>query len=535
MRRILVSLVLILPVCMVLAESRGIAPEYNFSFSIPSKTKYAISGELSLYGKLTAKTISKEMLPIDALRLVRSTNLDLSPSIDYILDSDLSAIMLKSATGSVENLDEIYLLSLSDNSISRFEDSLLFLNDLSLFVTGVDVYATIGDTLSFGIVSLGEMDVSSERYMAMFVVSDDDLTLNIKNSPVYVMMPIVGDTPTGKAYIVDRNGKEVWENSKGDWLILIRNDMPRIRIPSSLKLILFDDLESFHLEVSRSKSAPSKTLLSNLSSYASLMEESSMEIPDILEKYISIIMDVLNGAYLSVGSNGTIVIDLKEYEFSRFCLLRFSRATFDFKGDKGECMIEGRGRSTLILLGDRIYQDVSTTNIGGIPIPTQSLALWLLAIAIFIIFSLVLKEGEKGKVFGKLPLDIDDRTRRIVGRVFLATHLIFAILTILLFDNAFDEIFGLSFINYLGTNPFISLVIICSELVFISICFLMFGLPTRILVNSIVSFVGFGKEGRNVGKSLSLVAVWLLSFPYITFLSNAFLGLAKDIIMGMLP
>ena len=539
MRRAPQILIVLTISSLILTSSRAFVPEYDFSFSTGKDTKYLIAGELNFYGKLIGKEIQTGTLPIDFITWINISNPDLSSTIDYLADSTLSTISVLSSNMIIPDVNTMYVLNITSREIERFDDANLNLNDLPILVLGVEEYASFEETLDYGMISFGEIEISNEKTTAMFVISDDKLHIGMKNSPSFIIVPLslIEETKGGYSFISDNNGSKLWEDSAGNWIIIAKDSPLNLVSFSSLSVVLFDKPESFGLEVRRSTKLPNaEYMLYNLStSLSSIDQNSMMELPDFLLRFASPSVDIMNGACLVFNSNDTINVDGKEKNFSKVGLLRFERATFSINKHEETISLSGDGKSTLIFLGDTVYNDIPVSYIGGLALPLHSIALWLLAIAIFIIFSIVLRRKGEEKVFGIFPLEIGQKDKKIIKRISLVLHIVFAILTIILFDSAFSSIFGLSFIPYLSRNIIISITILSIEIVFIATCFIMFGLPTRIGVNTLMNFIGLGKEGKNVGKSLALVVMWIFSLSYLTFLSNALVGLVKDIMMGMAP
>jgi len=268
MRRAPQILIVLTISSLILTSSRAFVPEYDFSFSTGKDTKYLIAGELNFYGKLIGKEIQTGTLPIDFITWINISNPDLSSTIDYLADSTLSTISVLSSNMIIPDVNTMYVLNITSREIERFDDANLNLNDMPILILGVKEYASFEETLDYGMISFGEIEISNEKTTAMFVASDDKLHIGMKNSPSFIIVPLslIEETKGGHSFISDNNGSKLWEDSAGNWIIIAKDSPLNLVSFSSLSVVLFDKPESFGLEVRRSTKLPNAGyMLYNLS------------------------------------------------------------------------------------------------------------------------------------------------------------------------------------------------------------------------------------------------------------------------------
>ena len=537
MRRVIwitIAVILIFPTITV---SKGFVPSYTFSFSTSKDTYYFISGELHLHGKLIGKEIEKDILPVNLSALKRGLDQDVSSVIDQLINSDISVLSLISSEMILSGMKEIYIFNLENRTVKRFENITLDIDNASIMVIGSNEELSFKKKVDYGIASFGEIEIMNDKANSLFIISEDNLSLGIENSPSFVILPTSStEEKECYAHIIDNAGNVLWESSENNWAILASDNSLDILSLSQPHVILFDETEDFYLELSSSNKLPdAERFFSSLEEMASSMGGEFPQI-DQVSMFASPIVDVLNGACVLFNSNDSIVIEGDEKKISDLCLIRVENAMFWLgKGDEGAIFLNGEGKARLLFLGNSVYNEIPVSRLGGFLVPIQPIALWAIAIAIFIIFRLVLRGEEEKKVFGRFPIDVDQKKREMIKKIFFVVHILLAILTLFIFDMFLGETFGLSFIPYLSKNMLASGIIISAEIVLISTCFVMFGLPVRIITNTLLNFIGLGKESKNVGKSLALLVMWLLSPAYLLFFSNALIGLIKNILAGMVP
>ena len=537
MRRVIwitIAVILIFPTITV---SKGFVPSYTFSFSTSKDTYYFISGELHFHGKLIGKEIEKDILPVNLSALKRGLDQDVSSVIDQLINSDISVLSLISSEMILSGMKEIYIFNLENRTVKRFENITLDIDNASIMVIGSNEELSFKKKVDYGIASFGEIEIMNDKANSLFIISEDNLSLGIENSPSFVILP-TSSTEEKECYarIIDNAGNVLWESSENNWAILASDNSLDILSLSQPHVILFDETEDFYLELSSSNKLPdAERFFSSLEEMASSMGGEFPQI-DQVSMFTSPIVDVLNGACVLFNSNDSIVIEGDEKKISDLCLIRVENAVFWLgKGDEGGIFLNGEGKARLLFLGNSVYNEIPVSRLGGFLVPIQPIALWAIAIAIFIIFRLVLRGEEEKKVFGRFPIDVDQKKREMIKKIFFVVHILLAILTLFIFDMFLGETFGLSFIPYLSKNVPAAGIIISAEIVLISTCFVMFGLPVRIITNTLLNFIGLGKESKNVGKSLALLVMWLLSPAYLLFFSNALIGLIKNILAGMVP
>ena len=541
MRGGLVPLIITLLLISIAIPSYALAPLYEFNFSTGIKTKCLLFGEMEMKGHLSGKNIPLDFVPINPAYFVSTPYSELNSIIASLVNrSYLSAIPMYSKGFATSACEDVYVINISDGSVQNFKNVEIYTDSMPIAIMSGKVDLRFTKSISYGILSFLTMQMNGEDVDGVLLLSDDNLNVEVKNGSFYAIVPLSTTYDTGEegyAYIANKNGNKVWEGGAGNWVIVVnKNTLPAELLPSA-NIIVFGGTEKFSVNVKKSNREVNITSL-----FLDVPEEftgnggqgigSPFNFPD---RYAFLLGDILNGAVLLFNSTDELSVGSENYNFSGFGLIRFDSAGFDIKKSYGYISTKGEGKAYLIFSGDEIYSDVELLPVEKFSLPLHPLALWILAIAFFLMFSVILKRKGERKIAGKFPLDIRDDYRKWIKYTFIGIYAVLFIATFFVFDTAFNEIFGVSFVSFLSRDLLLSAVVLLSEIVFIAIAFLMFGFPIRIVVNSFLGFLGFGREKREIGKTVGLLFMWFLFPPYITFISNAFIGIIKDILSGMLP
>jgi|GEM_PF-2508112 len=521
--------------------SYALAPLYEFNFSTGIRTRCLLFGEMEIRGYLSGKNIPLDFIPINPIYFVGTPYPEFNSIIASLVNrSYLSAIPLYSKGLVTSACEDVYVINISDGSVQNFENVEIHTNNMPVAIMSDEADLHFTKNISYGILTFIKMQMNGEDVDGILLLSDDDLNVEAKNGSFYAIVPLSTAYDTGEegyAYILNKNGDKVWEGGAGDWVIVVNvNTLPAELLPS-VNVIIFGGIEKFGVNVKKSdREANIMSLLSEIPekfmSNGGRVMGSPFNFPD---KYAFLLGDVLNGAVLLFNSTDEFFVGSESRNFSEFGLIRFDSAGFDIKKSYGYISTKGEGKAYLIFSGDEIYSDVELLPVGRFSLPLHPLALWILAIAFFLLFSVILKRKGERKIAGRFPLDIKDDYRKWIKYTFIGIYVVLFIATFFVFDIALNEIFGVSFVSFLSRSLLLSAVVLLSEVVFIAIAFLMFGFPIRIIVNSFLGFLGFEREKREIGKTVGLLFMWFLFPPYITFISNAFIGIIKDILSGMLP
>ena len=542
MRGGLVPLIITLFLISMAMPSYALAPLYEFNLSTGIKTRCLLFGEMEMKGHLSGKNIPLDFIPINPIYFVGTQYPELNSIIASLVNrSYLSAIPLYSSGLVTSTCEDVYVIDISNRNVQDFKNVKILANNMSVAIMSDKTNLCFTKNISYGILTFIKVQMNGKDAEGIAILSEDTIDIEIENGSFYTMIPLSTIYDTGKegyVYIMDKNGNKVWEGGAGNWAIVVnRNTLPAKLLPS-VNVMISGGTEGFNVNVKKSdRSVNIKSLLSKVpEKFKESTEQNAANLLNFPDKYTFLLGDVLNGAILLLNStDSSFSVGSENHHFSEFGLIRFDNAGFDIKENYGHISTEGKGKAYLIFSGNETYSDVDLMSVGGFPLPLHPLALWILAIAFFLIFSVILKRKGERKIAGKFPLDIKDDYRRWIKYTFIGIYVALFIATFFVFDIAFNEVFGLSFVSFLSRDLLLSAVILLSEIVFIAISFLMFGFPIRIVVNSFLGFVGLGREKREIGKTVGLLFMWFLFPPYITFISNAFIGIIKDILSGMLP
>ncbi|HHF59097.1 MAG TPA: hypothetical protein ENL44_02730, partial [Thermoplasmatales archaeon] len=475
MRGGLVPLIITLLLISIAIPSYALAPLYEFNFSTGIKTKCLLFGEMEMKGHLSGKNIPLDFVPINPAYFVSTPYSELNSIIASLVNrSYLSAIPMYSKGFATSACEDVYVINISDGSVQNFKNVEIYTDSMPIAIMSGKVDLRFTKSISYGILSFLTMQMNGEDVDGVLLLSDDNLNVEVKNGSFYAIVPLSTTYDTGEegyAYIVNKNGNKVWEGGAGNWVIVVnKNTLPAELLPSA-NIIVFGGTEKFSVNVKKSNREVNITSL-----FLDVPEEftgnggqgigSPFNFPD---RYAFLLGDILNGAVLLFNSTDELSVGSENYNFSGFGLIRFDSAGFDIKKSYGYISTKGEGKAYLIFSGDEIYSDVELLPVGGFSLPLHPLALWILAIAFFLMFSVILKRKGERKIAGKFPLDIRDDYRKWIKYTFIGIYAVLFIATFFVFDTAFNEIFGVSFVSFLSRDLLLSAVVLLSEIVFIAI------------------------------------------------------------------
>ncbi|HDO19198.1 MAG TPA: hypothetical protein ENG74_00555 [Thermoplasmatales archaeon] len=537
-------------ILLISSASASLTPTYKFEFSTSTDTKTVVAGHININGNLRGFEVSGEMIPIDpsALTYLNFTYPDLYSTISWLMNSsNLRFFPMFPEHGEMESIGKLYIINITSSDVLEFNNVELVSNNHSFVVGGDNEKASLVKEIPYAIISVmkGEF-FENEESSFLLIITDDELVLKIFNSPSYIIAPLsmVSDengeqSSSGYISVIDSiNGNELWRGTRGDWIMIAKMGPLNIHAYSPLTVLPLDVDGSIIMDVKASGAVPDGAeLIGNVNSFTSGMGDGDTTgmfgSPDMLLPYITPMLNVLNGACALFDTNDTVSIDGKERRLSGMGLIRFDDAEFTIEESLN---IKGTGNGKLVFVGDSIYSDIPYYSVGSVDIPLQPVALWILSIGIIVIFTFVLKrKDEDEKLFGIFPISISNRDRDIIKLIFFILNVILLILTFLLFDFAFSYMLGVSAISSLHEkNLMITGVMLGLQLFCITICYLLFALPVRLSVNTVLKFVGFEKERKGIGKVCGTVVMWIFGLGYIGFLLNVIVSIAKDVLSNMM-
>lgn len=527
-----------------------------FSFTLGEDVTLIVSGKTVLNGVVTGVPLPEEALPFDAASFVyiQVKYPELASLINKMLtEGDLNAYPLFMKEGVTNVVDTVYLVNVDTKEVETFENTQIVVQNSSLILGGTSANVDVSNDIPYVFFTIMDMEfVEGEKKPFLVLLTDDTLGIAASNSPSYLLAAsslLTGEEGGGTMSLRDQSGSTVWSGSDREWLVLIDDNTLSITFQSSVSLIPLETLNTpLTLKVEEAEEIPD--LIALIEDAATLIpgtEESStstmMQLPNEFLSVASPLLQISNGACILIGNNDSIYIDGSEYSFANIGLLRFNSCNFEIAEEGNGLQVTGQGNGKLLFLGNHVYNTVPTQEINGFPVPLQPIAVWVLAIGVFILFTFVLKkrrkmetekeeETEKKKGFSNLfPVTLSEKNQRIVKWGFFFLYIVLIIAVFLLFDSTFEYILGVSALSSLGEGSLLVCgVLLGLQLLCMTLAYFFFALPTKIAAYAALSYVGLGKEGKPIGKSAGLLAMWLLGLAYVPYVFNILILFFQDMI-----
>ncbi len=230
------------------------------------------------------------------------------------------------------------------------------------------------------------------------------------------------------------------------------------------------------------------------------LEEEEIELPPL--------PFLINGLFFS--DEGNISVNEEDFD-SNFTIMRGKGNVFF--GDT--CSLHGTMR--LIFANGEFYSKEETNLLPFIP--DKLLIFWPLAIGVWI--GIPFLEKKFGRKF--------ERYDKELGGIALVIHLFFIFTSFYLWDKEIEHQFGKSVISAIisllkGSFAAGDWVIAPFEFIPWTITIVLISIPVRIILSSIVSFVGLETVGEGVGKGVGLFISFFVGVFYISFFLTVILS-----------
>ncbi len=535
--------IVIIFVISQMASAQLFLPKQNFDATLGENTKIVISGETRIQSNTFGIHIPRELIPFDPsyIAYLSIWYPELNASLGKILSSNnIRAYPLFIDIGHTKMLDKVYMINISNRQVKRFSNVKVFSRDGYVVLAGINTTMEINENLPYAISTFVNMRfIENENSSFLIFLTRAMYTLRFSNSPSYIIVSagMFGDNyKTGIIGVEDNAGKTVWSGSDRYWMAVLESNKVSLYTKTKIEMVPLENMRNGLIMDARESNCTADAL-EIIENGTSILSESGGESigtiknVEMLSGIIRPLMGILNGAFINIG-NGSINIDHAEHKINSIGLIRFNQLHLTKDSDT-YTNISGNGK--LIFLGDRVYNTIPTERINSIDVPTQPIAIWILSAGVIILFSFVFKsvEKRKDKRLGFIHIDLSDKNKKIVKWTGFISHVLIIIFVFLIFDMEFGYVLGVGFISSLfeeNKNLMVSGAILGIESLYMTLSYIFFALPIRYATNSVLGFIGMGKEGRPIGKSVGLIAMCILGIPYINYLLNILASFMKDMI-----
>jgi hypothetical protein len=219
----------------------------------------------------------------------------------------------------------------------------------------------------------------------------------------------------------------------------------------------------------------------------------------------------INGFVFSDGGNVTV----NENCFNSNFTIARGRGHVFFGGNYKNYFLEGT--MYLIFVNGEVYSNEKTNILSFIP--DKLLIFWPLAVGVWILAWFFEKKMQKKcKQYDKE-----------IGGIALVIHLFFIFMSFYLWDKEIEYQFGKSVISAImsslnGGFTTEDWIIAPFEFIPWMIIIVLLGIPVRIMLSSILSFIGLETIGKGIGKGIGLFISFLVGVFYISFFLNIILS-----------
>ncbi|HID26002.1 MAG TPA: hypothetical protein EYP23_06040 [Thermoplasmata archaeon] len=524
-----------------------------FSFTLGEDVTLIVSGKTMLNGVVTGVSLPEENLPFDAASFVyiQVKHPELTSLINKMLtEGNLNAYPLFMRVGETNVVDTVHLVNMDTKEVETFENMQIVVQNSSLILSGTSVNVDVTNDISYVFFTIMEMEfVEGEKKPFLALLTDDTVGVTASNSPSYLLASfslLTGEEDGGIISLRDQSGSTVWSGSDREWLVLIDDNSLSITFQSSVSLIPLETLNTpLTLKVEEAEETPDLlTLIEDATTLIPDAKEffaSKLQLPGQLFSSTSPLLRISNGGCVLIGTNQSICINGNQYRFENIGLLRFTSCDFELTENDGGLQVTVEGSGKLLFLGEYVYNTIPTQDVNGFPVPLQPIAVWVLAVGVFILFTFALKKrreveteeelGKKKDFSNLFPVTFSEKNKRIVKWGFFLLYIALVISVFLLFNSTFEYILGVSALSCLSNGSLLLCGVLLSlQLLCMTLAYFFFALPTKIAAYAALSYIGLGEEGKWIGKSAGLLAMWLLGVPYLPYVFNILIMFFQDMI-----
>lgn len=516
----------------VFASGQFISPTANLDVEIEQPTVGVFLGKTELKGSFNGYETE---LPLNFSDMVELTTF---PIIYDVLDDLFDVSILQNLNifpifGScyfesiehvtivdIQKIQQLNLESITPEDLFDFIDVIITYSNVSLnaldglFVmgTGTD-NVTVNTELNFAISSIAQIGLTEGNETPLLVlIANEQVPLHYEGNSV----AITKLNDQGNITLTN-NDTVIWNgDSTGKVFLLKDNDINLIQESIFYAFSLSkneEDIATLSIEPANSGYVKTTSLISEISNTSTGIEQFNLSsFTGNIEEYEELIETasiIVNGGMVLIGTNDSIVIDNTEQEFENFGFARGNEFTVTIDGgNQPKASISGNYK--LIFLGDHLYTAQAKESENGLSFPIIIVILWILAIALFLIFKYYLK------------FETNKNLEEKIKKYAFIFHIGALILSFILLDREISYQFGISALDAIfGAGiPLILLALLLVELIMWVIGYVSFAIPITLISKQGLKTIGIGKAGKGISKGIGAISIWVFCAIYVKLFVN---------------
>jgi len=407
---------------------------------------------------------------------------------------------------------------------------------LAFFVTNGQ-RVSMSSSASFALSGFAEIPLTSKNNVDIcFLLSRSPRLLHYSEN-TSLLYPF---SPLTSINIISSEGSMLWNQSGTDSFLLIKHDSVTITDESPLHLYPFSsnkarkNYSQIEMEITPAEQQDINIddLLSSLSSISAA--EKNISIPfdilknNMLRESLSSVSPVMNGVFLLVDRNETVVIDGRGQSISSFVFVRSKKVSISID-DNLSLIKKISCQGDLFFVNDYFFVQSAKESENGLYLPILPILVWVGALLCFILLKYNLirkKEKECGK-------EITDKkiSFALIGIRLLSIGIIFFLL-----DFEVKKLLGTSVFHMLFNHFFwlIFLLLLGFQIVLWFIGYLCCAFPLQYLVITCFNYLPMNKTYRKtMGKSIGLLGIWLFASLYMLLVLNIILFFIKPLLPSL--
>ncbi len=431
------------------------------------------------------------------------------PLISNVIFEDIESVTIFdiniTTIGSLEDI-----LNLTMSNVSQFSNVNIIANK-GPFLLGTDQgKINVNSNLDYAISSVISLDLNGGNKIPFFtIITQYQLDTQFIGESAFLAQL----SSDGNIKIVDDTGNELWSgDSVNNFLYIEDVNFSFVQDPPLYVLPLIESNEDIDFSVYPSKSSDIDifSLLEGVTDTTSGL----FNIPDVtnmlqgFDEIISTASVIVNGGMVLADTDDSFTIDNSIQTFSKFGFARGNKFKVTISPKTQETRLTGDYK--LIFLGDHFYTSQAKESENGLAFPIPILIVWVIAIALFLLFRFYIKKDTNK--------ELDEKIKRYL----LIFHIIAFIITFILMDREISFQFGSSAIDALIGQGFslILAVFILVELGMWGLGYLLLAFPIHIITMSGLKYIGIGKDGKHIGKGVSVLFIWVFCAFYVKLIIN---------------